>query len=322
MRDLNFADIRARGAIRAQDIEHLRQTVFADGLADGVEVDALLALGQACPVKDRAWASLIVDLIGNYLVHRAEPRGYVTAEKAHWLIRRLSPQGAQIGAVELELVIAILQAARWAPPSLSVFALDQVRSTIIEGTGPSRTGRRLGPGVVDSVDVTMLRRILCACPGEAVTTAEAHVLFEIDEATRDTPNAPEWTELFTLAITNVLLAASGYRVPPRHTALGKGEEWSANATLSFVARMATGGLRPWLATYQTLSDDERAVARLERQKIELVTNEVLAEGEAQWLAARLGRSGLSPNEKALIGLLRRADIRVDPTLSDLLARAA
>ena len=47
------------------------------------------------------------------------------------------------------------------------------------------------------------------------------------------------------------------------------------------------------------SSEERAIARLERQRIEIITNEAIAEVDAAWLSERLGRAGaVNPGAEA------------------------
>jgi hypothetical protein len=78
--------------------------------------------------------------------------------------------------------------------------------------------------------------------------------------------------------------------------------------------------------YQDQTAEERALARLEHQRIEIITNEEITEAEASWLASRLGRDGrLSPSEMALIAYLKLESPKIHPALIeavDRLGRAA
>jgi hypothetical protein len=77
------------------------------------------------------------------------------------------------------------------------------------------------------------------------------------------------------------------------------------------------------AAYREQTSEERALARLERQRIEIITNEQVTEGEATWLAERLGRDGqLTPAEDALIAYLYREGTKVHPALRDSVDRLA
>ena len=71
--------------------------------------------------------------------------------------------------------------------------------------------------------------------------------------------------------------------------------------LSLDAMLAgmTGGRKDLFGGYRQQSDEERAIARLTQQKIEIITHEAMTAAEAGWLAERIGRDGkLTPNERA------------------------
>src|SRR5690606_18441371 len=57
-----------------------------------------------------------------------------------------------------------------------------------------------------------------------ITRAEAEVLFDINDATSDARNDPQWSDLFGKAIGNNVLYVSGYAVPTRQEALRR-EAW-------------------------------------------------------------------------------------------------
>ena len=62
---------------------------------------------------------------------------------------------------------------------------------------------------------------------------------------------------------------------------------------------------------------------LERQRIEIITNEEITEGEASWLVERLTRDDrLTPTELALIDYLRREATMLHPALVDLIRRTS
>ena len=92
--------------------------------------------------------------------------------------------------------------------------------------------------------------------------------------------------------------------------------------------------RPWCARASTpygapirTSPRRRGpLARLEHQRIEIITNEAITEAEAGWLCERIGRDGrLTPNEAALVAYLKQESPAMHPDLQaavDRLAHAA
>jgi hypothetical protein len=240
----------------------------------------------------------------------------------------VSKDGRVETKTELELLISVVDKARWTPQSLVRFALDQVKSAVIDGTGPLRAGKSLEPGVVGEADVHLLRRIIYAFGGDghpAVTRPEAEVLFAIDRATAGADNHPSWADLYVKAIAGCVMAASGYAAPPREVALARDAwlerrgELFTDATLGGMA----SGLKGLFAGYRSQSEEERAIARLTQQKIEIVTHEAVTPAEALWLSEHIGRDGqLTPNERALLMFLKAESPSIDPLLQKLVERAS
>jgi hypothetical protein len=325
---VSVSEIKARGSIKDADVLKLRRSYYDDGHITAEEAEAIIALNDACPVQDPAWADCFVETISDYIVDQAQPEGYLTAANAAWLIERVSKDGRIETKTELELLVHVLDKARWAPQSLVTFTLRQVKEAVIVGSGVLRNGKQLGAGVVTEGDVDMLRRILYAYGGDGsigVTQPEAEVLFDIDDATADADNHPSWRDLFVKAIANCVMSASGYAAPAREIALAR-DAWldrRGDLALESIVSGMGSGLKNFLTGYRKQTDEERAIARLTQQKIEIVTNEGVSTAEATWLAQRIGRDGrMTPNEQTLLTFLKADSGSIHPVLRDLVERAS
>lgn len=320
-------EILKRGSIRDADVLALRRAFYNDGSISAQEAETLFRMNDACTVQDASWADFFVEANTDYIVNQAEPEGYLTLENANWLIAQISRDGRVESKTELDLLVHVLDKSRWSPASLVSFALEQVKFAVVSGEGPLRSHGTLEKGRISEGEVELLRRILYAFGGDgsvAVTRAEAEILFAIDEATADGPVNTAWTDLFVKAIANVLMATSGYAVPTREEALAS-EAWldrRGDLTPGAIIRsIVNAGLGAITGSYQEQTAEERALARLERQRIEIITNEVITEGEAQWLAHKLGHDGrLTPNEAALIAYLERESPNIHPILAETVKR--
>jgi hypothetical protein len=326
---VSVAEIKARGSIKDADVLKLRRNYYDDGQITADEADIIFALNDACPIQDPAWADCFVETITDYIVDQAKPEGYLTADNVAWLLSRISKDGRVETKTELELVVSVLEKARWAPQSLVHFALDQVKDAVINGTGPLRSGRMLQPGVVTEGDVDLLRRIIYAFGGDgniAVTRPEAEILFDIDQATAHADNHPAWGDLFVKAIANCVMAASGYATPPREEALARDAWLDRRGDMSLekmAADMASmAGFKALFGAYREQSGEERAIARLTQQKVEIVTNEAVTLPEAEWLSDRIGhQEPLTPNERALLAFLKAESPSIHPALQALVDKA-
>jgi len=332
LRSLLVDEIVRRGSIKDVDVLRLRSVVHSDGIVSAEEAEALLQLNETCPVQDPTWPEFFIEALTDYVVNQAQPEGYLTAEGAKWLIDRVSKDDTIARKTELDLIVNILDKSRWSPVSLSRFALRQVKRAVVDGDGPLRAGQVVEKGRISEPEVELVRRILYAFGGDgnvAVTRAEAEVLFEINDAIADPEANPAWTDLFVKAVTNVVMAASGQAVPTREEAMRRDSWLGDRGELSpqnLIAAMVASSIDAVKGAYQEQSSEERALARLEHQRIEIITNEVITQAEAAWLCERIGRDGrLTANEAALIAYLKKESPNIHPDLQarvDRLAEAA
>lgn len=318
-------EITARGSIRDIDVIKLRSVFYDDVAISAEEAALLISINRQAEVQDPAWGAFFVEALTDYIVNQAKPEGYVTAENAKWLIEMIGPGGRVETKLELDLLVHVIEEARWSPASLVRFALDQVKQAVATGNGPLREGTAVAAGEISETEIELIRRIVYAFGGDgnvAVTRAEAEVMFDINDLVGAGRPNPAWTDLFVKAIANSLMAASGYAVPSREEALRR-EEWLESDELSpatTASLMTKLGLSAIWHLFRDQSSEERALARLEQQRIEIITNEAITEGEAEWLANRLGRDGkLTENEAALLDFIGRESQVIHPLLAKLVA---
>lgn len=312
-------DFESRGSIKDSDVTRLKAVFAADPHIHETEAETLLRLNRSCPVQAPSWGGFLVDAIADYILNQSGPEGYITAEKSRWLVGKLASDGWIANRTEFDLLVSILGRARWFPLSLATFALEQVAGAAIHGFGPLRLGQGLlqTPGTISEAEIALMRVILGAFGGDCalpLTRSETEILIGVNKAVAGRPVPPAWTDLFAKAVANVLLAEHGYAVPPRTVALRPGTPAeAAHATVAEQVAASLGNLR---LDYHRQSAEERALARLERQRIEIVTGEEIAADDAGWLTERLLAS-LRPSavEAAVLAHLDR-----DFLIGDSLAR--
>lgn len=204
--------LKAAGAISAEDTLTLRRQMWPDGRIAPDEAELVFALNDCVSQTCREWVDFFVEALCDYVVCQQSPRGYVDAAKAEWLVARISRDGKVESLSELELLVKVLETAAAVPASLKAFALAQIERAVIEGEGPARDGGTLGKGVISAAEVKLLRRILFAQAGEScgVSQGEAEMLFRLKDATLAADNAPEWRTLFVQGVGNHLMAYQRY----------------------------------------------------------------------------------------------------------------
>lgn len=324
----NSEEIKKRGSIQDADVAKLRAAFYDDGVIDEKEAEMLFALNNRCPVQDPSWAVFFNEAIVDYVVTQAEPEGYVTSENASWLIDQSSENGKIRTQNDLELLVCVLEKSRWSPPSLVKFCIEQIRNSLIDERSPLRSGGG-SKGKITESDVELIRRMVYAFGGDgniAITRGEAELLFDINDAVAPAGVNPAWTEFFAKAIANVVMGSSGYQVPSREEAL-HGESFVEDrgelSPAGMISAIVNAGLDGVFAAYREQSREERAIARLERQRLEIVTNEKITDDEAGWLAQKLGRDEeITEPEQALLAYLQKYAGPLHSSLQDVVARYA
>jgi hypothetical protein len=319
MRHEDIERILADGRAAPDEVLRLRHHVFWKGVVTPDDAEMVFRLNDRLAASDTAWSEFFVEALTDYVVHQAEPAGYVSEENAAWLIQRISHSGHVDTTTELEVLVKVLERAKLSPVTLVAFALDQVKWGVVEGMGRIGYNRSLPPGSVEEREVALVRRILYAFGGDgniAVTRQEAEVLFDINDATVQADNHPAWSDLFVKALANFLMGASGYRVPTRQEALRRAAWLDAPTpgVAGVLGGMLKGGLR---AVWDGYQDNADAASGFAFSEVPRVTDE-----EVQWAVDRIGRDRrLCANEAALINFLKSRNAHLHPKLLPILDRA-
>lgn len=272
VKTVSLEEILFRGSIKDSDAAKFQAAFAADPAIHEDEALALIALNRDCAVKAPAWRTFFTDTIADFAITQWEPQGYITAHQVPWLVAALSQDGWVKTRTEFDLILAIIERARWVPLSFALFAMHQVKVGVAHGSGPMRIGIQTPPGQMIEEDVTALRRILCAFASEthlAITRAEMEMLLAIDALAARGSAPTSWRDLFGKAVANVVLTTEDFAAPSRAAAL----QPMARVEDSSAAWSPETGLSSLRHLYQRQSHAERALARLERQRVEIVTQE-------------------------------------------------
>jgi hypothetical protein len=239
------AALKAGARLSADDVLALRRAIWPDGAVSDEEASALFELNRAARDAGPEWAGFFIEAMTEYVVNQRPPRGYVDEAAAKWLIAAIERDGAAAGAVDLALVVKILETALNCPEALKAWALDRIEAAVLTGEGPTRDGPAR-PNVIDEAEVALLRRIVFAAGGEGACTVgaeEAELLWRLKDACLDADNAPGWKTLFVQAVGNHLMAYSDYKPLEREEAarLEAFVDDHRSSALGFFARMGRTG---------------------------------------------------------------------------------
>ncbi|WP_428407526.1 hypothetical protein [Hyphococcus sp.] len=307
-----IAAIGADGFVSADEVLFLRSKVFANGVVEPAELNALFDLGDRAQNGDPEWFQFFAEAAADFYLREEEPHGYLTPEEFRSLKEKVLRNG-HANALEIALMVKLMETADETPPEMAAFVGEQIKAMIL--------GKPEGP-VVSKQDAVMIRRYLFAAGGDgnvAVTRREAELLFDINDATENARNNPAWTELFVQGVVNHLMAHLGYKAPSREEAFRR-NAWAKDQSVNvggFFKKMIAGGLSGFRATQSVASAHE------EQRDAEIAHAEQLTKAEADWLATRIGKDGgFDVNERRLIERLRELEKELPEGLKALIDRAA
>jgi len=315
--------------IEPQDVLRLRAEVFGDAVISRVEAEGVFSLNDSVDQRCNEWNMFFVEVMIDYCVNQAKPRGYISENNAEWLIDQITNDGHLHTSTELDLLVQIIEKATQVPAKLSAFALREVSNAVLNGNGKLVCDNALIQGVIGKPEAQLIRRILYGVGAEgriAISRDEVEVLFDLNDATLEAKNHPEWTDVFVKAVACYLMKAGGYRSVSRQQAMER-DEWLDDANIdvggflsrslkSFGAMMRgeLSGPSTIEGTYQAKNDMDAAGR--------LVENPIDAK-EAAWLSGRIGLNGkVCENEKALLRYLKQECPAIDPLLDPLLQKVA
>lgn len=310
--------VGADGYVSADDVIFLRKNIFADGIVSRLELAALFALAEKAPQGDREWSDYFAEASADFFLREEEPNGYLTEEEFEHLEAFIARDGKKASAIELQLLVSLMEKATSTPETMADFTADQFRRLVRDrAKGGSRISRE---------DAELLRRYLYASAGDgsiAITKGEAELLFDLHEMTYQADNDPSWADLFIKAIAAHLMAHVGYRPLPREEAL-RLHDWVKDQTVDpagFFGRMLSGGLAGIREAYGKKTTI--AGKKNEDDAIAAAIAEQVTAKEADWLAERFGKNGKFDDiELALLHYMRDLGADLPPKLSALVEKAA
>lgn len=191
--------IAGKAALDAADMERLRRYAYPEGICSKRDVMTLLTINNLCPLKCPEWHDYVVESVTMYIVDRSGPQGIVDDRTAIWLARLVASDGAVHSLVELDIVLRVLETARFAPDFLVTIALDQLRLAVCEDRGAYRH-RRVKPWVgVDLDDLLYIYRILRGSVARGKVILPPDQLRLLKKIDAETPagrsHHPGWHEL-------------------------------------------------------------------------------------------------------------------------------
>lgn len=191
------AAITADGVVDAEEVQKIRERIFADQVIDREEADFLFTINDAVSEgnNDPGWQDLFVEALTTHVLKDEKSPDVLDDEEANYLMAKIQAD-KKVDATELALLVNLCASAKSTPDAFQTFVLSSLKAAVLED------------GVIDEAEVQMIRKVIYGpggSAGTAVSREEADFLFDLNDATSGKLNHPSWKELFVEAISKHLL---------------------------------------------------------------------------------------------------------------------
>ena len=319
----------AAGAIGASQALEIRRTIYSHDPLTPADMDLVFRAQRGSAGPDSVeWTNLFSEAVTDFVVHQNEPADYVPQAKSDWLAAKLNETGGIATASEFAMLMDVMKSALGVPPSLSAFALGEIKSAIVSGRRSAIGSIDHAAGTVTKADVEALRSVLYAATASSaghVTREEAETLFDIAHATADGTCDPAFDDLFARAVGNYLTAICWHE-PDRQQALHR-EHWLGERETLFQFlrhRPAHGQEESFSASMKSpleRADADMAVLDNQDDTARAESGQITG-GEADWVIAHLARQGpLTSAETHLLQWLGAEAASLPPRLRTLIEKA-
>jgi hypothetical protein len=190
--------IAGKNRLTTDDIATLRRFAFPDGVRSSDDALAMLFLHNNCLEKCPQWDAYFVETLTEFIVHFSYPQGTLDEINAAWLRRMFATGGVVNSALELELLLHVMDVSAHVPDSLTCFALDQLKLALGGQACAYRQQRKSGDAGVTVEDLAYIHRILRGTVRRGhltLSAPERDALYAIELASQAEANHSGWAEL-------------------------------------------------------------------------------------------------------------------------------
>ncbi len=126
------------------------------------------------------------------------PQGSLDEINVAWIMRMFATDGVINSALELELILHIMEISSHVPDELRAFALDQLRLAVTDDVGGYKLSRAVDRKGIARQDIDFVMRVLRdICEGGVIPVSHLtySVLRRIEAETLPSANHPRWAEI-------------------------------------------------------------------------------------------------------------------------------
>ena len=89
--------LKDNSRIDAEDVVTFRREVFEDMLVSLAEAESVFALNDSVQDTCAEWKDFFIEVMTDFCVNQANPRGYVSETNAEWLVGQIARDGPVAG---------------------------------------------------------------------------------------------------------------------------------------------------------------------------------------------------------------------------------
>lgn len=181
----------------ADEARALLDEVSEDGIVSRAEAEAIIKINRKLDDVFPDWDEQFCGLIKSFLLTVEEPVGWIDLRKSNWLAAQFAPLAGDARRNEFDLLLSILPHTDGVPVALIKCILEALVAQAVRSA-------RMTRGLVEHLRSILLVTAVPKTPW--ITKWEAQILLKLNDRIRFARNDESWTELYTRAMANHLIA--------------------------------------------------------------------------------------------------------------------
>ncbi len=190
------------GVVTEDNVNQIAAAIYDEAGEDGAgvsrnEADILFEISDATADADNdpKWNPLFVEGVSKHVLEDEGSPNEIDEGESTYLMDKIGADGRCI-PVEMTLLLNVAEKATSIPEALNTFIIDKLKAAVIED------------GIIDAPECANIAKVIYGeggGDGAGVSTEEADLLFELNDATSGKDNAPEWQTLFVEGVSKHVL---------------------------------------------------------------------------------------------------------------------
>lgn len=200
-----LTEIVSRGALNDDDVQKLRQIVFADYKIDETEADIFVSIDTKVQNTKKSWDDFISEVLFDFVVFDIDGNRQANNERLKFLISKFTQADGRFYKLShLKILAKIANSIESGAKDLNLLILNEIQKSIETGIGATKSNSE-SANTINEVEIEIIRQVLHNIGGEngmTISKSEAEYIQKIKDLVVNGDAAIGFEELYIKAIAN------------------------------------------------------------------------------------------------------------------------